>query len=744
MRVRPALGIALLVPALAAGPALAIAPAADAKAAGAVAARPPTPRPIAGAYNSRAARSSRTATQAKTGGVQVQIDSFAKPWVTDGGSVELNGAVVNQSGQPISGNVLVQLWYGRRLTSRGQISTENPPPVGSFGQPQKLSGPLPTGGSLSWKLSLKASVLTSQSDFGVYPLRVVASDYATGKTLAEQATFVVFAPKNFNSPANPKRTKISWVLPLMDQPKRIRNTAPSNGAVPLFQSNQLDEEFGPDGRLTALLDAGKSQPPAKSKITWAIDPALLADAADMSNVKGYQVDRTKQRLPKSLNADSWLQGLKTSTNPYFLVPYGDPDAVALVRQGQKRSELGDLLTDSINQEQPAKALLGRTPDLNIFWPADGAADNTTLARFSQGPADTAYLLSGTQLPSTVQDEKYTPSATTVLRVGGKQRTAIAYDTTISDAISADSSSLAGKTQAEQLYLAQTALMTAEVGSVSRSLVIAPDRHWNPQNDLAKSLINDTVGAPWLQPVQLRDLLKDTPTSERRRASYTRDERGRELGSGYLSTVADTWRQAKGLAGIYVKPRDDFETGLLGAASSSFRNGGPAFGVTVKSEVAGTISKVHLLNQRNVAIAGRSAQVPYTMANDLPDPVHVLVEVTSQSNRVQIAANSRVIPVTIEAGHRTPINVGMRSLANGVTPVQVNVFTLDHKVTLSTVTTYVSTAGYVRTALIITAVGLAVLFGGVGVRFTRARRRHKQAEEHDAAGHPAADGEHTVG
>lgn len=739
MRVRQALGLALLVPVLAAGPTLA-APAANAHL--------PAPKPSSRADLSRTSRSARNLAQPKAGGIQLQIDSFGgKPWVTDNDTLTLSGTLSNQSGQPITGDVEVQLSYGHALVSRGQISTEPPPPATRFAQNQKLSVPIPSGSNPAWKLSLKAANLAPTRDLGVYPLKVAATEIATGRTLGEQTTFVVFAPKNPNKSATLKRTKIAWVLPLMDQPRRIRTPRPASTDLPVFQDDRLDQEFGPDGRLSELLKAGQG---VKTQVTWAIDPALLAAAADMASSKGYQVDGNKQKSAKSLNAETWLAGLKSSTNPYFAVPYADPDAVAMLRQ--KKSQLNQLLQQSIDQgRSTATAQLGRAPDLAMYWPADGVADSRTLGRFAPGSApDMNFLLSSTQLTSTVTNERYTPSATSSVRVNGKTRTALAYDSTISDAISADSSTPAGKTQAEQLYLAQTALMTAETNQ-QRNLVVAPDRRWNPQNGLATALINDTAGAPWLQTVGLGDLLKDRTQSDRvHTVSYPQQERGRELSSGYLAGVSDASDAADGLASIYLKWHNDFQLGLFGAVSSAYRNGNPAggrFAASLKSQLKNTLGMVHLVDNKNATMAGTQVNQPYTLVNGLPERVQVLLEVSSKyPTRLQIATNSSAMIVPIDPGTKHGVFITMRSNANGVTPVSLNIFTLRPKVRMrDPMITYVSTAGYVQTAFIITAVGLVVLFVGVGVRFTRARKRRKQVEERDdAAGHPAPDGEHTAG
>ena len=98
-------------------------------------------------------------------------------------------------------------------------------------------------------------------------------------------------------------------------------------------NNGLAASLASGGRLSGLLAAGTSTPAARS-LTWAIDPALLADAATMT--KPYRVGSTPTcaaRGPDTASpaAAAWLAGLRSATagQPVFVTPYADADVAAL-------------------------------------------------------------------------------------------------------------------------------------------------------------------------------------------------------------------------------------------------------------------------------------------------------------------------------------------------------------------------------------------------------------------------------
>src|SRR6185437_8190134 len=60
----------------------------------------------------------------------------------------------------------------------------------------------------------------------------------------------------------------------------------------------------------------------------------------------------------------------------------------------------------------------------------------------------------------------------------------------------------------QMFLAQTAMIAAESPHLSRAIVVAPPRRWDPPASLAGGVLADTASAPWLTPVSAGALAAD--------------------------------------------------------------------------------------------------------------------------------------------------------------------------------------------------------------------------------------------
>ncbi len=61
---------------------------------------------------------------------------------------------------------------------------------------------------------------------------------------------------------------------------------------------------------------------------------------------------------------------------------------------------------------------------------------------------------------------------------------------------------------KQLFLAQTAMIAAQAPHLSRAIVIAPPRRWDPPKGLASALLGETSHAPWLTPISAGSLAAD--------------------------------------------------------------------------------------------------------------------------------------------------------------------------------------------------------------------------------------------
>jgi hypothetical protein len=683
---------------------------------------------IAAASSPRPAKDRASRGRQVKSGVNLVITSVSPRTLSQDKSVTVRGYAQNQTGQALTGTS-VRLNYSQHpLISRSQLAETPGPATPQTADHRKLPGLIPSGTAqqkFTLKLAAKALKLPAGS-FGVFPLAVGVYDSA-GQALIEQRTTVVLVPKNAKKTL--RKTSIAWVWPVIDRPHRAGDA--------LFLDDRLATDFAPGGRLAELAGAPKS---SKVPVTWAIDPSLLSDADTMAQ-KSYRVDKVKNSPQASTAAKNWLDTVKTGATSYFAVPFADPDIVALVRQ-----KMTAQINDAYSQRSIARDLLGRAPT-SIAWPADGVADQNTINRLAR--QDQALLMSSAilQPPAGLT---YTPDATTTVATSRKTRTALAYDATISDVISADTRSVPdGGLLAGQRFLAETALMTME-RTQTRSLVIAPDRRWNPAPGLASELLKFS-NEPWLNPTGLDAVLTGQP-KPRTLGSYPKSAQKQELDQGYLKSVKNIRATVTDFGLIFQPPKTDFQrSSVLRATSSAWRGTGKqaartrnAFRATLSKQVTDLTKQVHVVlgNNPSRTLAGRTGYVPITVANDLPtDTVKVTLRVTSKSPRLLIEPSEETL--TLAPGQKDIRKVPMQANGNGDTDVDVQLFTsgAQQRPIGAVHTIRVHATALAKTALLITGGALAIVFIGVGVRATRARRRRKQVEDLDdaAAGNPGTGG-----
>jgi hypothetical protein len=663
------------------------------------------------------------------------IATITPKTVRPNSKITITGQVRNQSGQQMNGASIRLRWRSRPVNGRTemtQFAGNAAPALVEAETPRPLTGSLAAGGEVGWRLTATARQI-GMTVFGAYPIAVEVLN-GGGQPVVTQTTFLTFMPSS--KALQPKPTKVAWVWPLIDQPHRLNDTT--------FLDSQLETALAPSGRLGALAQAAEqATKKTRTPITWAIDPALLDDAQEMA--KGYTVKGDKQgktvKKPKSEVAQTWLEGVRASGEPYFTTPYADPDAVALIRQRMSRH-----LKVAYGGMEVAKGILGRPPASAIGWPVNGVAGQQTLDGMADNGTQT-FLMSSEVLRST-DPQGYTADATTTLQTAHDTKRTLVYDATISDVISADTRSPGAALLAEQRFLAETAMITAEMPNRPRTLVIAPQRRWNPKPKFAENLLTYTAGAQWLKGVPLGDVQNAAP-GQRTFTGYPVGYERYELGATYLKNVRDIAARANRFASIFDSPSNAYDQSVLRMESTYWRGRdrrARSYRQTVAASLDAAIDMVHLVPGKRVGLAGDSGLIPATVANDLKDrTVNVVLRVTSENpRRLEIggganaeAGTGREWVLKIGPENKETVHIPVKAYANGYTnltlellaPQQNKKFGEDRSIT-------VHTTGYGQMALLITGSALAVLFIGVGMRVLRAKRRSgaEGSDEPGAGGH----------
>jgi hypothetical protein len=255
---------------------------------------------------------------------------------------------------------------------------------------------------------------------------------------------------------------------------------------------------------------------------------------------------------------------------------------------------------------------------------------TSLARYGGG--STVVLNSG-QLPSSAGQYDNALNATKTST--GATMGVLLADSGITKVLGSASASSPAAAQfaAEQEFLAQTAMILAEVPNLQRSLVVAPPRRWNPSAAEASKLLMMTT-APWLRATDLATLAT---------AAGGLSARGRlptsapgELGSNFTTAIAEANGRAATYRDLLYKPGqetlDTIDAAVTATTSAAWRGKGAHGGThaltMLGNNLGASLLKVQIITGRNkILLGGASGSAPVSVQNLLNVPVQVRVVAT---------------------------------------------------------------------------------------------------------------------
>ena len=238
--------------------------------------------------------------------VSLGITSVSPAFAQPGLPVTVSGTLTNSSSRPMTGLSVQLRSSSTPLGSRGELQAyaDGNDLADSVvpGAVKTLPGTLRPGTTVNWSVVLPVSQVP-MTTFGVYPLAAQAEN-ASLAPLTVNRTFLPFWPGK--KAPDPKPQQIAWIWPLIDQPRQALCAG--------LTDNGLASSIASGGRLAGLLDVGSSYA-TSAQLTWAIDPALLANVHTMT--KPYRVGGTAGchgvLQPASKTATAWLTKLKSAT-----------------------------------------------------------------------------------------------------------------------------------------------------------------------------------------------------------------------------------------------------------------------------------------------------------------------------------------------------------------------------------------------------------------------------------------------
>ena len=679
---------------------------------------------------------------------------------------QVRGTVVNRGSEPLH-ELTVRLRRGERLSTRGELATADQEPPAATTRvgrtPVRTAAQdLAPGQSTTFDLRVRVSQLRLGA-VGVYPLRVEARGrFGDGPidTLGRVPTYVPWFP---DGPPHGK-VRIAWLWPLVDQPRR--------GPREVMLDDDLATSFSRGGRLDRMLrsaadgakggcDPAAEGPPTlpprprttpcrgeSVPITYAVDPELLFTAKALTSP--YQLAAGAghpKRSDQTGPARTWLDALRAAAGnaDVLSLPYADPDVVALTTPEVALADEVPLLRELGRRE--TRETLGTAPITSVVWPPAGRLTRRTVEALTSGGAG-AVVIDPVALPAPESEPSRTPDTDVGrLPTSTGQPSVLTIDTALSGLLAAAPDDYPGDRVVEQRWLAETAMISAEAPSVSRTLLVAPPRRADLHTAVAADALRDSGRLPWLCPVSLASVATDTDAC----LGEVRPDPGEAptvelepphagdvlLSTDYLSRVRGLRRtSAQFTDEVLAEPTSPQAVGTTNrltrararTESSAWRDN-PAAGermLRLLSDDLGDLrGKVHLqVGGGTVTLTSTTGVVSVNVVNELDQPVRVGVTLDA-GNRARLSTRETPI-TTVGPGRATQINLKVTAQTSGTFPVTARL--VDHvgQPFGPSVQLVVRSTQYGRVALAVTGLGAGVLLAAAGLRIVRRALRRGAA------------------
>jgi len=613
--------------------------------------------------------------------VSLAITSMTPQHAGPGATITVTGTVTNSSRQPIR-NLSVQLLASRTPVSTSAELRPGGTALDSFastlvpGGTWKSGGQLQPGSTEPWRVRVKANSI-GMTRFGVYPLAVRAQTTPAQLPLAATTTYLPYVPAKDGRYGSsiPAPTKIAWVVPLIDKPLL---GSPWQATCQDPRAQALAASLGRGGRLGQLLAAGGDSTgtadaysaaagsgrsahsgavrseqaqslSAYDGVTWAVDPALLANVNALAGCASSQ--------PRWASAaKSWLEELRrvTAAEPTFVTPYADPDVSALLSKGftsdvqasfARGREIGQriLHPGPGSVTAPAGSASSQSDAASIAWPADGINHPSTAQALPSMGVRT--LLLSSSAPTAEQ-----PTVLKALIAGGYMNILLA-NAQLSRLLGAPSdtvrdSPVGSAFATAQDFLAQTAL-AAQQDQPDAPVIVAPPHRWDPATGLAAHLLAETASAPWLSPVSLTSLTAGKGIAHKPWSAVTTSPRR----IGHLRRLRQVDHGIIQLTNMAANPNQDLPLAVATIESSAWRgkSSRTAHANNMLKTVLGKIYQqergVVILAEPRVTLGGLKGSVPVSIDNRLGYAVKVQLRLQVQGPGVKITpVPGKVVPV----------------------------------------------------------------------------------------------------
>lgn len=662
----------------------------------------PTPLPSAG----RAALTvSELTPRAPRPGQQLQVTAV----LTNGGDERLR-------------DLQVRVRVGARLASRGALDRADAAPSTYTNRAVQAVPDVEAGAQAAVSVQVAVDDLRL-SAAGVYPLQLemrgVRGSAGARETLDAVSTYLPWFGGGTVDPV-----RIAWLWPLADQPRL--------GPDDIMVDDELASSLAPTGRLGSSLAVARSSGTAVP-VTYAVDPDLLYTVRAMTRSYPVRTDGSVQDGAGVAAAQAWLPALQTAPGDVVALPYADPDVVALTRGAAELA--ADVSAGRTYGETVTQEVLGRPPLRTVAYPPPGPLSDAALDTLTTGGASTVVLGSDavhTPDPgasSTPSARVELPSSSTAGPVTG-----LVVDRALSDLLARGSPD--GPRIAEQRWLVETAMISAELPSRGRTLIVALPRRAAPDPAVVTPALADTASMPWMCAVSLASVVASAErcagaavpayTADNRVDLLQPDAKSPSLSSGLVAELVGVRAAATQLTGSVVLGgtaqsqalRSRLQRAWLRGESSAWRedrSAGLRLIGQLRSAVTDLRAKVSVVTGR-ITLTSNNGRVSVLVVNDLDQAVTVSVRLRASSDARLSRTQSDLLAVP--AHNSLPVQVDARTSTSGRFIVKAQLLDRDGVAFGDAQDLLVRSTRYGAVALAVTGLGAAVLLVAAGIRVVR--------------------------
>ncbi|WGW11798.1 DUF6049 family protein [Saxibacter everestensis] len=463
----------------------------------------------------------------------------------------------------------------------------------------------------------------------------------------------------------------------------------------LLSADSLEAAAGPDGPLQNLLDGTGA-----SDVTWSIDPQLIR-SIQQRLAEAEQAGQTEDgEAPQSPSAEASEQAagesavedlpqlrrwyttfLEQSKNRSLIAtPWADPDLRAL-----SHSRLADILKPAANEGDSLKDVFpGIRSD--VAWPSPGTADTETLVSLRKAGYQNV-IVSDEQQQS---PESFTPTGRASIDIPGRNIDSLITDTTLSDLLgqldpdaprgdSAQHQSPVTPAQQISRIAAETAAISNERTSDSRSVLMAAPRGFSADPAVIRQLVTTLEDAPWIETQGIDDL---TDLNAEVSGSYDSSADGKSLPVSTLNDLSEIRDEVSNYNSALDDPvaaDTEFRRRLLGFSATHWV-GNPEWPAkvtefsTATAKAAGSIRAV--TGSTVTLITGDKTEIPIQVENGSDREANIKVALEAQTGQLRGGTSQTM---AIQPGGSARVTVPVRGVANGDVKVWISVLSQTGKV-----------------------------------------------------------------